>query len=462
MAHGISKTERTATFSVPLGRLRRQLEVAINTLSLDIPRYHEPLMREIKSDDLPVTGKIPLELSGSYVRNGPNPRSGASAHWFMGDGMLHGIRLSDGRAQRYANRWVRTTTFEAGTPVIGADRRVDLHAGSANTSVVEHAGRIFALVESSFPCEITAQLETIGAYDFDGRLHTAMTAHPKRCPVTGDLHFFGYSAMPQLPALAYHRVDVAGELVHSQIIEVPGRTMMHDFAITPNYVIFMDLPVVFDSQRAMQGTLPYRWSDDYGARLGVMNRAGKQTVKWFEIEPCYVFHVVNAFEDGDQLVLDAARYKELWRDNSSDFGDARLHRLTLDLANGAVREQSLDDVPVEFPRIDESRTGLSYRYGYAVADLGEAGSGIVKHDFMANRSVKFGCDDGQIAGEFVFVAAADAKAEDDGWLLGFVYDQTRDGSDFVIVDAHDLTRVATVQLPQRVPGGFHGAWLPAQ
>ncbi len=457
----VFQTERTATFFVPFGRLRRQLEVAINTLALDIPRYHESLMREIESDDLTVTGKIPPELSGSYVRNGPNPRSDASAHWFMGDGMLHGIRLSDGRAQRYANRWVRTNTFETGRPVIGADRRVDLRAGSANTSVVEHAGRIFALVESSFPCEITAQLETIGAYDFDGRLHTAMTAHPKRCPVTGELHFFGYSAMPQLPALAYHRVDRAGELVHSQIIEVPGRTMMHDFAITKNHVIFMDLPVIFDTQRAMQGTMPYRWSDDYGARLGIMNRVGDQAVRWFEIQSCYVFHIVNAFEDGNRIVLDAARYKELWRDNSNDFGAAKLHRWTLNLANGEVREQSLDDASVEFPRIDESRTGLSYRYGYLLADLGRARSGIVKHDFATNQSSSFDCGDSQIAGEFVFVAAADAKAEDDGWLLGFVYDQTRDGSDFVIVDARDLTRIATVQLPQRVPGGFHGAWLPA-
>jgi len=433
----------------------------MSPLALEISRYHEPVDREVESDDLPVTGQIPHELSGSYVRNGPNPR-GASGHWFLGDGMLHGLRLTNGRVRRYANRWVRTTTFETGRRVVGDDGRVDLRAGTANTSVVEHAGRLFALVESAFPCEVNEQLGTVGPYDFDGRLRTPMTAHPKCCPLTGELHFFGRSVMPQFPALAYHRVDPAGTLVESRIIDVPGRTMMHDFAITSKHVIFMDLPVVFDKERAMRGTMPFRWSDTYEARLGVMSRDGSQNVRWFNIQPCYVFHVVNAFDDGDRIVLDAARYAELWRDSTDDFGEARLHRWTLNLVSGAVREEPLNDVPVEYPRIQESRTGLSYRYGYAVAALPDARSGIVKHDFATNESSSFVCDDGQVAGEFVFVAAADVKAEDDGWILGFVYDRMRDASDFVIVNARNLTRVATVQLPQRVPGGFHGSWLPAR
>ncbi len=431
----------------------------MSALQLDLSRYLAPVEREIESEDLVVNGSIPPELTGSYVRNGANPR-GASGHWFMGDGMLHGVRLAGGRAQRYANRWVRTTTFERGVRTIGRDGSVDLRAGTANTSVVEHAGRMFALVESSFPCEVTPQLGTIGPYDFDGRLRTPMTAHPKRCPVSGELHFFGYSASPQLPALTYHRADAAGALVDSRVIDVPGRTMMHDFAITSGHVVFMDLPVVFDLSRAMQGTMPFRWSDDYGARLGVMSRGGDR-VRWFEVEPCYVFHVLNAFEDGDLIVVDVVRYRELWRDSPDEFGDATLYRWTIDLSSGAVSETPLDDLPVEFPRADDGRTGLSYRYGYAVGRFDGGLSGIVKYDLAAKRNERLVCDAGQIAGEFAFVAAPNATAEDDGWLLGFVYDQRSDASDFVVVEARDLKRVASVRLPQRVPAGFHGAWFPA-
>jgi len=433
----------------------------MTTLAMDIAHYNAPVDREVESEDLAVTGHIPSELSGSYIRNGPNPRR-PGGHWFMGDGMLHGVRLSDRRARRYANRWVRTSTFENGARPFGPDGSVDLRAGSANTSVVRHAGRVYALVESSFPCEVTPELDTIGAYDFEGRLRTAMTAHPKRCPLTGELHFFGYSPMPQLPALAYHRVDACGVLVESREIDVPGRTMMHDFAITARHVVFLDLPVVFDPDRAKQGTMPYRWSDDYGARLGVMKRKGDGAVRWFEIEPCYVFHVLNAFEDGDRIVLDAARYPELWRDSPDNFGDAALHRWTIDLAQGAVREMPLDDERTEFPRADESRTGLPYRYGYALmldSRRNSGRSGIVKYDLEANSTARFWCDAGQLAGEFAFVAAPNARAEDDGWIMGYVYDPTRDGSDLVIVSACDLTRLAIVHLPQRIPAGFHGTWF---
>jgi carotenoid cleavage dioxygenase len=432
----------------------------MSPLETEVANYRAPVEREVESEDLPVSGRIPPELNGSYVRNGPNPR-GASGHWFFGDGMLHGIRLAGGRAQRYANRWVRTSTFETGARSINGDGTFDLRAGVANTSVVAHAGRVLALVESSFPCEVTTELETVGVYDFAGRLRTPMTAHPKVCPVTGELLFFGYSPMPQLPALAFHRADPAGALVESRAIEVPGRTMMHDFAITSGHAIFLDLPVVFELERAKAGTMPYCWSDDYGARLGVMRRGGDGTVRWFEIEPCYVFHVLNAFEEGERIVLDAVRYREMWRASADTFGDAFLHRWTLDLASGAVSESQLDDTPVEFPRTLESRTGLAYRYGYALGEFDGERSGIVKYDLATHATSRFVCDAGKQAGEFAFAAAPDARAEDDGWLVGYVYDRTNGTSDFVILEARELTQVAGVRLPQRVPAGFHGTWLSA-
>jgi carotenoid cleavage dioxygenase len=433
--------------------------MSVDTLNQvdDVTRsYRAPIDREIESTRLEVSGHVPPALEGLYLRNGPNPR-GVSRHWFQGDGMLHGVELSGGRARRYANRWVRTRTLESGARAIDAAGNVDLRNGASNTSVIRHAGRTLALVESSFPCEVTLQLETIGPYDFDGRLHTPMTAHPKRCPLTGELLFFGYSPAPSMPALTYHRVDPAGTLVESRNIDVPGRTLMHDFAITASHVVFLDLPLVFDLERARLGTMPFRWSDTYGARLGVMPRDGDATVRWFEIEPCYVFHVLNAFDDGGRVVLDAVRYRELWRDTADDFESTTLHRWTLDLDTGTVREETLDDANVEFPRVDDSRTGLAYRYGYAV---GRSGS-IVKYDLTAQRSSRLEFEPGEIPGEFTFVPAPGATAEDEGWILGFVYDARRDGSDFVIAEARDLTRVATVHLPQRVPAGFHGDWFPA-
>jgi carotenoid cleavage dioxygenase len=231
---------------------------------------YAPVKEEVTAFDLPVRGAIPPSLRGRYARNGPNPRTGQSPHWFMGDGMLHGIELRDGGAAWYRNRWVRTRAFLEDARGVSAEGEVDLTVGVANTHVVAHAGRIFALVESSFPTEVTRELKTVGSFDFAGRLTTAMTAHPKICPRTGELHFFGYSFKP--PFLTYHRADSAGRLVQSEVIDVPGPTMIHDFAITDRHVVFMDLPIVFDLELAMAGTMPYRWSDDYGARVGIVPR----------------------------------------------------------------------------------------------------------------------------------------------------------------------------------------------
>src|SRR5574338_932672 len=343
---------------------------------------YAPVGDEVTALDLPVEGALPPELAGLYVRNGPNPRSGTSPHWFTGDGMVHGVRLEGGRASWYRNRYVRTRAYEEGLSFVREDGSVDRTVGVSNTNVVAHAGKLFALVESSFPMRLGPELQTLGPWDFDGRLTTAMTAHPKLCPRTGEMHFFGYAFAP--PFLVYHRVDASGRLVQSEEIAVPGPTMIHDFAITEGHVVFMDLPVVFSPELAVQGRFPYQWSDDYGARLGVMPRGGRGAdVRWLEIEPCYVFHPFNAFEEGGRIVLDAARYPELWRTGSEGFDPAYLHRFVLDAAAGKVSEQRLDDRAIEFPRVDERRTGFPTRFGYAAANRLGAGSSperLVKYE----------------------------------------------------------------------------------
>ena len=442
---------------------------AAETLPFHLRGNFAPVADEKTTFDLEVRGAIPPELRGAYYRNGPNPRSGSSAHWFFGDGMVHGIALEGGEASWYRNRWVRTRPYEEGdekAQLVREDGSVDLTAAKANTHVVGHAGKILALVETSLPIELTRELDTVGLCDFGGRLTTAMTAHPKVCPATGEMHFFGYAFAP--PYLTYHRADARGELVQSEVIELRGPSMVHDFAITERHVIFMDLPVVFDADRALEGTMPYAWSDDYGARLGVMPRGGRGSdVRWFEIEPCYAFHSLNAFDRGQEVVLDIARYPELWRKSATDFRTASLHRFQIDLDAGAVREEPLDDQGIEFPRVDPRREGLPHRFGYAVtyrAGPDEAAiNALIQYDLERGGSKVHEFGPGRVPGEGVFAPASADGAEDEGWVLSLVYDEGRNTSDLVILDASNFDKppVASVALPQRVPFGFHGSWVPA-
>ncbi|MGW2630315.1 carotenoid oxygenase family protein [Streptomyces chattanoogensis] len=420
-----------------------------------------PVRDELTAYDLPVTGTIPPELTGWFLRNGPNPRDVVTPHWFFGDGMVHGLRLEGGRAVSYRNRWVRTATFTDGARVVDEQGRRNLRAGVANTHIVRHAGRTLALVESSFPYEIDCrpghELETIGAHDFGGRLTTAMTAHPKTCPTTGELHFFGYGG-PQPPYLTYHRADAAGQLDVSRPIDVAAPTMMHDFHLTAAHVIFMDLPVVFDLSRP---GMPYAWEPEYGARLGVLRRDDPYgEVRWLSIDPCYVFHSLNAYDDGDQrIVLHVARYAE-YGDNST----AHLWRWTIDLVSGTVAEEQLDDHFCEFPRMDDRLAGLPARFGHGVS--GEfPGSGpipgaLLRYDLRSGTVARHDFGPGRTPSEAAF-APADDRPGGPGWLLSYVYDASTDTSDLVILDAEDISAapVATVHLPQRVPHGFHGNWL---
>ncbi|MFG2958908.1 carotenoid oxygenase family protein [Streptomyces sp. NPDC048291] len=237
-----------------------------------------PVPEEHSAFDLTVRGTLPPELDGRYLRNGPNPLPGEDdGHWFTGPGMLHGIRLREGRAEWYRNRWIRTRERE-GHPFVREDGTFDLTATPGNTHVIRHADTVLALCEAGFPYRVTPALETVGPYDFGGRLTTAMTAHPKEDPVTGELHLFGTGFAP--PYLTYHRVTAEGELVDSRPIEVPGPTMTHDFAITGHHIVWMDLPVVFRPGPAGRGGMPYQWDDGYGARHLPSTEAGPE--QWLE------------------------------------------------------------------------------------------------------------------------------------------------------------------------------------
>ncbi|AFU00028.1 carotenoid oxygenase family protein [Nocardia brasiliensis] len=421
---------------------------------------YAPVAEELTAHDLPVTGQIPAELTGWYLRNGPNPHDAASRHWFTGDGMVHGIRIEHGRAVSYRNRWVRTKTFTDGARVIDDEGNRDLAAGVANTHVIRHAGRTLALVESSYPYELTCELDTVGPYDFDGALHTPMTAHPKTCPSTGELHFFGYEVLKE-PYLTYHRADADGTLLLSRPIEVPAATMQHDFNLTAQHVVFMDLPVVFDLPTALaREGMPFRWSESYPARLGVLRRDDPHgEVRWFGIDPCYVFHTLNAHDEPGKIVLYVMRYPQLWQHDSDGFDESTLWRWTIDLVTGAVTEEQLDDRVAEFPRVDDRLIGQDARFGHVTVG-GDSGA-LIRYDLhTGDRSThEFGA--GRVPAEAVFAPGGEHPGGS-GYLMSFVYNATSELSDLVILRADDLAAapVATVHLPQRVPFGFHGSWLP--
>ncbi|MEU5696175.1 carotenoid oxygenase family protein [Actinosynnema sp. NPDC020468] len=451
--------------------------------TIEVQGYWTPVPDEIDAVDLEVTGALPAELTGRYFRNGPNPLPGETeTHRFVGHGMIHGVRLREGRAEWYRNRWVRTRNLD-GAPRDLPDGSRDRTVGSANTHVVHHAGRVLALLEGTVPYELSRELDTIGPCDFGGRLTGAMTAHPKEDPATGELHFFGYSARP--PFLTYHVLSPRGDLVRSRDVEVKGPTMMHDFAVTANHVVWLDLPLVFDLARR-QDDIPYRWDDGYGARIGVMPKHGDGPVRWFEVDDCYVFHIGNAFEDADgAVVIDVVRYapesfRQAWKafeevgrstapnpgpaHRVARLGEARLHRWTLDPATGRVHSGQRDDRDLEFPTINDSRTGLPNRYLYTIVKGGpdETSNLVVKFDGDTGASTTHDVGAHRRAGEAVFVPAADGRAEDEGWLIALAGDRAANRSELLVLDATDLSAppVASVRLPRRVPGGFHGSWIP--
>jgi carotenoid cleavage dioxygenase len=434
-----------------------------------------PIHEEHTALDLEVTGTIPAELDGRYLRNGPNPIAApdpSTHHWFTGDAMVHGIRLRDGRAEWYRNRWVRSTEVSrvlGEAPVPG-----DRYSGqeSPNTNIIGLAGRTFAIVEAGGrPVELTDTLDTVCFSDLDGTLAHGYTAHPKVDPVTGDLHAVSYYwGRPDV--VEYTVIGPDGHVRHATDVATPGNPMIHDCSLTESSVVVYDLPVTFDLDAAMAGApFPYRWNAEHHARIGLLPVGGLgDQVEWFDVEPCYVFHPLNAYDDGDTVVLDVVRHPRMFATdlNGPNEGIPSLWRWTVDRSAGKVREEQLDDLAVEFPRVDERLVGRRHRYGLgtilAADDDGVTfdGSGLVRYDLDAGRSEVIDLGPGRNAGEAVFVPRSETAAEDDGWYLTLVWDRTTDRSELAILDASAPTEgpVARVHLPTRVPAGFHGNWVP--
>lgn len=447
----------------------------------------------IRSEDhfvLSVTGEIPRELRGTLYRVGPNPQFAPidpAYHWFTGDGMVHAFRIEDGRVT-CRNRYVRTPKWqlehEAGRALFaGFNPRLNdplaqgRDAGTANTNIVSYGGRLLALNEAYPPFEMTHDSLASRGYapDYRGQV----TAHPKIDPKTGEMVWFAYGVgdRPLSNRVSYGVTDRTGKVIRRDDFEAPYSSMMHDFMVTENHVLFPVLPLTGSLERAMRGLPPIAWEPARPAHVGVMRRdAEVSTIRWFNTQACHVFHPMNAWEEDGKIVADLFRYDAaplfpLADGSPGEHGMARLWRWTLDLSDDsdAIRQEPLDDLDGEFPRFDERRTGLPYRHGWYAADTRGLNASeplrlnaIAHLDKATGRRQLHELPVGDLTSEAVFAPRTPEAAEGEGWLTAVVWRAAENRSDLLVFDALDVARgpIASAAMPRRVPFGFHGNWVP--
>ncbi len=436
---------------------------------------YAPLRMECDLNDLVVEGEIPQDLFGSYYRNGPDPQfppRGGHYHWFGGDGMIHAFHFENGKVS-YKNRWVQTSKWKqerkAGRSLVNLLNPMDPDPewnpegedGTANTNIVFHGDKLLALEEGHPPFEIDPiTLESIGTYNYEGKLLSPMTAHPKIDPLTGE---------------EIENIDAAGKLTNYSEFNAPYSSMVHDFIVTSEHVIFPIFPLIIDFEEAIKGNAPIAWNGQMPSYIGVMPRDGSvEDIKWIEDDPCYVFHPMNAYTDGDRIIADMMQFEEAplfpHADGSTPDpkkAEARLNRWEIDLSSnsGKINKNCLDEDIGEFPRLDERFSMLNYRHGFYAASIGDHPPGIsfnsvAHHDHQTNKKEFYTLNKEDAVGEPVFIPSSNEAEEGDGYLIALAYRGIENRSDLLIFNAMDVSSgpIATAKLPHRIPYGFHGNW----
>lgn len=422
--------------------------------------------------DLPISGTLPTELDGMLIRNGPNPLNGrfegdGVLNWWPEAAMLHAVTLGGGRAVGYRNRWARTRRWAEANGPTEAGEGLDTNP---NVNLVAHAGELLALAEGGPPLRIDRDLRSLGPTTAHAVLAAGSSAHPKIDPATGELVSFVAGWAP--PFLRYLVAGPDGTTIVDTTIDLPHPTMLHDLAITETRSVFIDGNVGYDlSMLAAGHRVPIRWHDDRPARIGVVPRHGGGAV-WVEIEPCFVQHVVNAWDEGSsRVVIDAVRYPSYFRMEPGTTGFTPdplgvLWRWTIDVERCVVSEGPLtaetEVDEIELPRIDETRTGRANRHLWAVEQPTTVEMrGLRHHDHTTGTVTRWVPPPGDQNSEPVFAPRPGATEEGDGWILAGVYRAASDTTDVVILDALDISAgpIGTVHLPRRIPAGFHGIWL---
>ena len=451
-----------------------------------------PLHEEVDVAELQVTfGAIPEDLDGIYLRNTENQihQPLGRYHPFDGDGMIHQISFSGGKAS-YRNRFVRTRGFQAeqeagaslwgglADPVHLAKRPGWGAHGSlkdaSSTDIVVHAGKALSTFYQCGEGYLLdpISLETLGLAPWvpiDG-----ISAHPKVDERTGELMFFNYSK--HAPYLHYGLVDADGKLEVYQAVATPGPRLPHDMAFTENYVILNDLPAFWDAKLLERNVHAVRFHQGLPSRFGIVPRKGGE-VRWFEAAPTYVLHWLNAYEDGDEIVLDGyfqedptpgphadapPGYEHMMAFLDEHSFKSKLHRWRFNLKDGTTREERLDEQIMEFGMINAKFAGRKYRYGYSTVT--KPGwflfTGFVKTDLETRNSTTFLLPEGVFASEAPFAARTGARDEDDGYLVSFLIDENQGRSECVILDAKDITKgpICRIALPHKISSGTHAVW----
>jgi carotenoid cleavage dioxygenase-like enzyme len=451
---------------------------------------YEPIQTEITADLAPVAGALPDDLAGCFVRNSANPRFEPKGryHWFDGDGMLHGVALGNGEAT-YRNAYVRTTGLaedEAAGEALttGILEQPDFRRpggpwkDTANTGLVFHAGQLLAvwwLGGDPYVIGLPG-LETLGIQTYEGKRTRGLSAHPKLDPVTGELIWFDYSPRP--PYLTYGVISADGALAHQADITLGGPRLQHDIAITEQWSVLMDMSMMWDPEALAQGRVRLGFFPDKPTRFGVIPRFGTDAdVRWFDAEPMFMYHTVNAWEEGDEVVLVGCRIAQPFVDSAPDDGrvvpaiaslrlDPAFWEWRFDLRTGTTRERPLDDACAEFPRMDDRLVGRPSRFSYHQRCAPQTTlqfDGVLKYDLAGGGGDSYSYPAGWYGGETVFAPRDGSTAEDDGYLLTFVAEEASGASELYLFDAQRLGDgpVCRLSIPQRVPTGYHTWWVDA-
>lgn len=459
-----------------------------------------PIQMECDASDLVVEGEIPADLSGSLYRNGPNQRfrPRGEYHLFAGDGMVHAFHIKDGKVN-YNNRWVRTAKWhiedKEERAVLNAMNPFDCEPeysdfvlsdkeGLANTAVVWHGGRLLTMEEGHRPFELDPDtLESIGSWNFRGKLNTAMTAHPKIDPKTGEMIFFAYMATGPFSAdVMVHKVNPQGILTESIHIPTPYSSMVHDFVITDNYIIIPVMPITGSLERAMEGGPPFAWEPEKGVHIGILPRNGgtAEDIRWIGMDTSFTFHFMNGYEEDGKIFIDGCQYEHVPLFSTPD-GESTgkalpyLTRWNIDLGNpdAKVEFERIDEYESEFPQCDPRYVGQAYRHGWYSSPDGTLASTLEENDSFFNCVGHYEHGSGKvdryslgqtIVSEPLFVPRSADAAEGEGYLLTVGTSFETHTSSLYIFDALNVSGgpLAVAHLSHRVPSGFHGFWKSAE